>query len=206
MWTLLAVVLILGVARAVAIRWVRLPVNDPTFEASVLPTLAGGDLILTSRIGQPTFGDLVLCPEPDYPDRFIIGRIIGEGGDKVRVVHSTPFVNGKRFQTERRCDPGQFTYFEPINDEEITQDCSWEALANHLHMMGTVGGFKVRPEELEFDVEEGTYFLISDNRLHPYDSRDYGLVDTSTCKETVVARLVSKDGWMDSENRLDYIQ
>lgn len=206
-WSTLFIGVIIGIGRALAFRWVWLPENDPIFEASVKPTLGSGDLILLSRITRPTFGDLVLCPEPDYPSRYVIGRIVGEPGDEVRVVDGKPFVNGKGFLNERACDERSFTYPHPSNDtEEVVQHCYWEALANHLHMVGAIHDQKVAPEEVQFTVTEGKLFLLSDNRLHPYDSRDFGLVDASTCKETVIGRIVSKDGWMDSERRLDYIQ
>lgn len=198
--------LVIGVARAVAIRWLRLPIDDPIFEASVHPSLRGGDLILAVRITRPTFGDLVLCPDPEHPEHYVIGRIAGQPGDTVRMVNGQPFISGKASRIERICDPREFTLLSPHDESEVTQSCVWEALANHLHMIGSVSGHKITPEEVEVRVEEGTYFLLSDNRLFPYDSRDYGLVDMNSCKETVVARLVSKDGWMDSKNRLDYIQ
>lgn len=204
-WTLLIVGIILGAARALAVRWFRLPQNDVVFEASVSPTLRGGDLVLAARVTTPTFGDLVVCPEPDYPTRFIVGRIVGEPGDSVQIIDSVPTVNGKPFRIERSCDV--FMQIHPDNDaEEVKQHCGWEAMANHLHMMGQTSNHVVTPETVQVDVPEGKLFLLSDNRLFPYDSRDYGLVDASTCKETIVARLISREGWMDSERRLDYIQ
>lgn len=205
-WTAVILGLFLGVLRAVAIRWLWLPTDDPVLEASISPTLAGGDLIVTARVTHPVFGDLVLCPEPDAPERYVIGRIVGEGGDSVRLENGHVFVNGKGFRSERSCDPQKFTLLDPNSDEEVEQTCYFEALANHLHMTGSVSGFKVRPEDREFDVEEGMFFLLSDNRLFPYDSRDYGLVEVKSCKETVVARIVSAEGWMDADRRLDYIQ
>lgn len=205
-WAAIILGLFLGVLRAVAIRWFWLPTDDPVFEASIAPTLTGGDLIVAARVTRPVFGDLVVCPEPEAPERYIIGRIVGEGGDKVRLTNGAVFVNDKGFQSERRCDPSEFTLIDPNSDEEIEQACYWEALANHLHMAGSVAGFKVPSEDREFEVEEGTFFLLSDNRLFPYDSRDYGLVEVESCKETVVARIVSAKGWMDAGRRLDYIQ
>lgn len=205
-WTIVILGVLVAVLRATAIRWLKLPTDDPVFEASISPTLRGGDLILALRITQPVFGDLVLCPEPGAPHRYIIGRIVGEGGDSVRVTDGSIFVNGEGFRTERSCDPSTFTHFDPNTGEEVTQQCQWEALANHLHQMGGIGGFKITPFERQFDVDEGMLFLVSDNRVYPYDSRDYGLVEADTCKETVVARIVSKDGWMDADRRLDYIQ
>jgi len=205
-WTVVILGVLLAVLRATAIRWFRLPVDDPVFEASVSPTVRGGDWILAMRITRPTFGDLVVCPEPGAPHRYIIGRIVGEAGDSVRITNGQIFVNEKGFRTERSCDPPTFKHFDPNSGEEVTQSCQYEALANHLHQMAGIGGFKISPEERQFDVEEGTFFLVSDNRVYPYDSRDYGLVEVETCKETVVGRIVSKDGWMDADRRLDYIQ
>lgn len=207
LWTALFVGVILGLARATAFRWFQLPINDPIFETSVLPTLHGGDWVVTWRLGQPAFGDLVVCPEPDYPERYIIGRIVGESGDSVKIINGEPSVGNQRFVQERGCDPGMFSYPHPANSaEEVTQQCHWESIANHLHKVGGLGGQKIKPEDRQTDVTEGMLFLISDNRLFPYDSRDYGLVEASTCKERVVLRLVGPGGWMDSENRLNYIQ
>ncbi len=204
-WGALIVGLVLGLARATAVRWFRLPIDDPTFEASISPTLRGGDLVLATRITQPVFGDLVVCPDPDYPTEFVIGRIVGEPGDEVEVRDGAPYVNGKKFNTERNC--GSFVQVHPDNEaEEVTQTCSWEALANHLHMRGDTAGHKVKPEQFQVDVPEGTFFLLSDNRLFPYDSRNYGPVNIASCKETIALRLISRKGWMDSDNRLNYIQ
>jgi len=207
LWTLLLVGITLGAARALAIRWFQLPTNDPIFETSVLPSLRGGDWVLASRITTPHFGDLVVCPEPEHPDRYIIGRIIGQPGDTVEIDNGIPVVGSRRFVKERNCEESTFKYPNPNDDsEEVTQKCDMEATANHLHMMGALSGHKIRPESLSFDVTDGKLFLISDNRLYPYDSRNFGLVDIDSCKETIVARLVSKDGWMDADNRLDYIR
>lgn len=198
---------IIGIARAVAIRWLTLPTDDPTFETSVMPSLFGGDTILVLRITQPTFGDLVLCPEPDYPQRYVIGRIVGEAGDTVHLDNGIPSVGRKKFIQERACDPHTFSYPNPNNEaDEITVQCNVEAIANHLHKVGDIGNHPISAQHLAFDVPEGKFFLLSDNRLHPYDSRDFGFVDVASCKETVVARLVSKKGWTDAENRMNYIQ
>lgn len=206
-WTALVVGLIVGAARLVAIRWIRLPTNDPVFETSLLPTLEGGDLIVLWRLAKPSFGDLVLCPEPNFPERYVIGRIIGEAGDNVHFENGRPLVNQRPFVIERGCDPSTFSFLHPNGSNElVTQNCSWEAVGNQLHMTGQLGNFKITPEDRDFDVPAGHWFLASDNRLFPYDSRDYGFVETSSCKELVVARLVSRRGWTDVARRLSYIQ
>jgi signal peptidase I len=206
-WFALLFGALVGVLRATVLRWVWLPdaKADPVFSTSVMPSLEGGDLILTYRLGDPSFGDLVLCPEPAAPKRFIIGRIFGEPGDRVRIVDSKPEVNGDTFVFERGCDPPRFHYVHQETGEEIEQQCSMEAVAAGLHKVGTADGHKVIPTDRQYVVPEGSWFLMSDNRLYPYDSRDYGYVPQATCKERVFARVVSAKGWTDVEKRLSFI-
>lgn len=206
-WTLLIVGLLVGIARVTIVRWLRLPNDDPILTTSTLPTLGAGDLIVVARVTKPTFGDLVLCPEPNYPGRYVIARIVGEPGDEVVVKDGYFSVNGKPFLLERTCDPPEIRYPHPDRPfEEVKQQCGWEVIANQLHMVGTTAGHKVRPFDRSFVIADGQWFVASDNRLFPYDSRDFGTIDQTTCKETVVLRLTSGQGWMDSAKRLTFIQ
>lgn len=206
-WVALIVALIVGIARAVAIRWFRLPTDDPTLTTSLMPTLRAGDLVVAMRLTKPRLGDLVVCPEPGYPQRYVIGRIAAEPGDTITLTNGEPALNGESFKNERGCDPPVFSYVPPNGEsEEIQQRCEWEVITNHLHTIGEIGHHKVPQVQTSVDVPPDTFFLLSDNRLFPYDSRDFGPVDSATCTETLVARLVSRAGWMDSENRLDYVQ
>src|SRR5688572_32893839 len=101
MWVAIVVGVVVGGLRLLAIRWVRLPANDPVFTTSLQPTAAGGDLLLLQRVTRPEFGDLVLCPEPNYPERYVIGRIIGLPGDVLRLKDGVPELTGKAFPFER---------------------------------------------------------------------------------------------------------
>ena len=47
---------------------------------------------------------------------------------------------------------------------------------------------------------------MSDNRRFPYDSRDFGVVDRSTCKETVFFRLIGREGFFHAPTRFTYIR
>jgi hypothetical protein len=49
-------------------------------------------------------------------------------------------------------------------------------------------------------------WLVSDNRLFPYDSRDFGAVPQENCQETVFFRLVGKGGFFDTATRNQYIR
>ena len=206
-WLVVLVGVVVGFARLTAVRWLRLPENDPVFETSLLPTLEGGDLVLLWRLSRPGFGDLVLCPEPQFPDRYVIGRIAGLGGDTVHIKDGKPLVNAKPFVIERSCDPPVFSFPHPDQPSEVVeQQCSWEQMGSVLHTMGDPQVGPIVPEDREYEVPEGHWFLLSDNRHFPYDSRDYGYIDQADCKEMVVARLVSRRGWTDSKRRITYIQ
>src|SRR5262245_34209150 len=98
-WIMVGLALVVGLARVVAIRWWRVPSDDPELAASIEPTLHGGDLVILWRLTEPDVGDLVLCPEPERADgeggRIVIGRIIAETGDQVEVKDGAIFINDK---------------------------------------------------------------------------------------------------------------
>jgi signal peptidase I len=150
------------------------------------------------------FGDLVLCPEPEAEGRIVIARIAGENGDHVSVKGSTVSVNGKRAATERAC--AQFSVSDPNTDKDVKQHCQIEVLGSVAHMRGSADGHKQQPLDVARDVPDGSIFLLSDNRLYPFDSRDYGSVERATCQESIVFRLVSSEGFFDVDNRFTFIQ
>jgi signal peptidase I len=206
LWTMLILGLLGGLLRLTILRAWRVPNNDPVLEASLRPTMRGGDLVLLWRLTQPTFGDLVMCPEPEAPGRVVVGRIVGEAGDTVKIESGEPTINGEPFKNERMCDPRDFVTIDPDDGTEVTQQCDWEVIANRVHMRGTIGGHKPPRNYSEVDVPPGHVYLLSDNRLFPYDSRDYGPVPREGCKETAVFRLWSKDGWVDKDARFTLIR
>ena len=205
LWTALIVGVLIGLLRATAIRWWRIPEGDPYLEASIAPTLRGGDLVILWRATKPKFGDLVTCPEPKAPDRMVIGRIIGDPGDQVHIEGARVSVNGRAAETEHACHPRVFKVQHPSTGAEIEQFCDVEAVAGVSHMRGSPGGHGVPPSPVDQKVEAGKFFLVSDNRLLPYDSRDFGLVDVDSCKEMVAFRLVSAAGFMDAAARFTVI-
>ena len=205
-WTAVIVGAIVGLARLTAIRWWRIPTNDPYLEASISPTLRGGDLILLWRLTEPDFGDLVLCPEPGAPERVVIGRIVAEGNDRVAVDGTTMTLNGKKSAAERACTAKTFEVEHPGTGEPVEQHCQIETIRRSSHMRGSVPTSHPAPSTVSQEVPPGNVFLLSDNRLFPYDSRDYGSVPRDSCKEAVFFRLVSAKGYLDGESRFTFIQ
>jgi signal peptidase I len=203
---MVAVVLaaLVGIARATAIRWWRVPVDDPYLEASIAPTLRGGDLIILLRRGRPMFGDLVLCPEPGKPERVVIGRIAGVEGQTVEIKGTRVYIDGRRAGNHGSCRDSFFSTINPANRAEVQQTCEQEELGSRVHMRGNVPEGQ-SPPDVKLAVGVGQILLLSDNRLYPYDSRDFGLVDRETCTERVVFRLMGRQGFEDVESRLSII-
>lgn len=205
-WTVVVLCVLIGLARATAIRWWRVPQDDAYLTASTSPSVRAGDLILLWRLTRPAFGDLVLCPEPKKPGRIVIGRIAGESRDELKVIGADITINSRRQIVESNCHPRTFTENDPETGIEVEQSCSEEALEGVLHKRGELVEKSVRPRDVEATVPEGHVWLVSDNRQYPWDSREFGPVQRDTCTETVFFRLVGKAGFFDASRRNQYIR
>jgi signal peptidase I len=170
------------------------------------PSVRGGDLVVLWRLTRPGFGDLVMCPEPKHPERVVVGRIVGVGRDELEVNGADITLNGKRQAVEGNCVRRTFIEHDPSTGFEVEQHCSIEALGGATNFRGEVPSEAVHPADVKTVVPDNQVWLVSDNRLFPYDSRDYGAVPQETCKETVFFRLVSAKGFFDSSTRNQYIR
>ena len=205
LWTAIVAALLIGALRAVAIRWWRVPTNDPWLEASVEPSLRGGDLILLWRLTPPHYGDLVMCPEPKAPERVVIGRILGEARDNIEINATGVTINGHPITTERPCNDRTVSVKHPGTGEPVEQNCGMEDVGGALHQRADAVGHPLQPPRVTASVPDGRVFLVSDNRLFPFDSRDFGPVERSKCTESVFFRLVGLHGFFDVGRRFTYI-
>ena len=205
LWSFIGLCVLFGILRATAIRAWRVPVGDPYLEASIAPSLRGGDLILLWRFTPPSLGTLALCPEPKHPERFVIGRLIGEERNTVRVEGTHVFVNDKPLSSEGACVDDRFKVTPPQGGAEVEERCSLEVAHAVIHPRGEAEA-TADLAKVELELKVGEVALVSDNRRYPYDSRDYGPVDRSTCTETVFFRLVGGGGFSDAARRFQYVR
>jgi signal peptidase I len=205
LWITIGIVAVIALFRLTAIRWWKVPEDDPYLTASVGPELRGGDWVLLWRMSPPAVGSLAVCPEPKHSDRIVVGRMIGEEGQKVTVSGSSIEVNGKRLPSEGSCSKQRFSVKAPRNGNEIELRCTTEVVNGAVHERGEAEALAELPT-YEANVGPGEVLLVSDNRRFPYDSRDFGAVDRSTCKETVFFRLIGREGFFDSATRFTYIR
>jgi signal peptidase I len=200
LWIVGTLAVLIGLARAVAIRWWQIPADDVYLGASLNPTLEGGDTIILWRLTKADLGDLVLCPEPKHPERVVIGRIAAEGGQTIRIEGTRVIVQGKGLAVESSCLEDTFVTSDPQTGIALEQRCQLEVMGGRTHPRGSASG-PTAPLPVETTVPENMVYLVSDNRQFPYDSRDYGPVDPALCSETVVFRLVGAKGFADSATR-----
>lgn len=205
LWSFIGLCVLFGILRATAIRPWRVPVGDPYLEASIAPSLSGGDLIVLWRFTPPALGALVLCPEPKHPERFVIGRMIGEERSTVRIEGTHVSVNERQLSSEGACADDHFKVTPPQGGAEVEERCSLEVANGVIHPRGEAEATAELPK-VELELKRGEVALVSDNRRYPYDSRDYGAVDRSTCTETVIFRLVGSGGFFDTSRRFQYVR
>jgi len=180
----------------------QIPV-DPVLGASLAPSLAEGDTVLIFTAGEPSFGDLVRCADPDDTSRWVIGRIVGVGGDVIKFENNTLSVNGTRHVTKESCPDHEYFVAHPNSGERVQILCDRIEIAGGWHYAGSVPQSQNAP--FEATVDRDYVYLLSDNREFHEDSRDFGQVPKNTCNESIFFRLWGLEGWGDTESRMTFI-
>lgn len=157
---------------------------DEALAASVEPTLRSGDRVLVLRRTVPRPGQLARCASPTDPSRFVVGRVIGREGDVVDVRGENSFVNGKVLHARQSCTPRMVT--EPKTGRGLELSCAVFETGGTVYAV--LSSRTSAAPSVPVRVEAEMLFLASDNRYLHEDSRDFGLVDASSCAP-VVARL-----------------
>jgi signal peptidase I len=192
--------------RATCMSFWTVPSDDPLYSASVLPTLEAGDVVVLWRLGAPTFADLVRCTDPEIPGRYVVGRILGEQGDRVNGLWHTVFVNRKLISAAHVCPVARYSVPHPVSGDPVDLVCdAEEAGGNDYTRLRYEINPATNPETFDTVVPNGHVFLLSDNRVFHYDSRQFGPISKASCPERIAFRLWSARGWDDSARRMDFI-
>jgi signal peptidase I len=207
LWVLGAFIALCIIARLVIFESWVLPdqATEPFMAASIEPSLSAGDTVLVLTRGTPSFGDLVRCPDPEEPTRWIIGRIAGVEGDTVELSGRALTVNNKRYNATEACTQPYFTVKHPDSGSAIEMQCARIDMGSGWHYRGTAKKHKKRDNKRK-RVGAGMVFLLSDNRDIHDDSRDFGTLPADSCKQRIVYRLWGAAGFGDAKRRFTVIR
>jgi signal peptidase I len=202
LWALAVLAVICGALYLFVFDVWRVPSDDPQLTASILPTLAPGDVMLVMRKPGIGRGELVRCGDPQAPGRFVVARAMGEGGDHVAIEGESVSIDGHHAPTARACEQGRVDVLDPNTNQDEVLTCTVEDYGEMPHP--TLRGTERIEPPTRITVEKGRWFLVSDDRHFHLDSRDYGQLDEAACQH-VVFRLVGAGGLFDATRRLTVV-
>ena len=101
---------------------------------------------ISCRFNKPKRGEVIVFRAPPNPELDFIKRVIGLGGDRVKVENGKTYINGQLLN-ETYLDPGTITY----------------------------GGSYLR-EGQDLTIPADHLFVMGDNRSHSSDSREWGTI------------------------------
>lgn len=191
------VVLALVIAALLSLAVAKLLLFDTPMVAGndMAPTLQPGDLLLANRLArQPARGSIVLLRHPQT-DRLLLRRVMAVPGDTIGVISETPQINGKAARRKRlaavtlkgRSSPTTGRAMMLIEEESLAG--RYDLLKDRQRRSRDL-----RPRQLD-----GTYFVLSDNRNHGSDSRDFGPVPAASIVATVIYRLHAGSGTVEPQ-------
>lgn len=198
-WTTGVLAVLVLLLRLTFLRLWTIP-EDGHLSASLAPSLAAGDIVIVLFRGERGFGDLVRCPDPEDPQRWVVGRIVGLEGDKVRIERGTLTVNGRRYDTQESCDEGTIMVPHPRSGHPVEHSCARVELGDGWHFRSMALTASAESPR-EHTVGPGRVFLLSDNRTFHDDSRDFGAVPKESCTEQILFRVWGKEGFFHDERR-----
>ncbi len=118
--------------------------------ASMNPTLINGEYFLVNKLSyrenQPDRGDIIVFKNPQNMEQSFVKRIIGLPGEKIKIERGEVYINGVILD-------------EPYLRSEIQTN---------------IGSALMEGQEKEISPDH--YFVMGDNRIGSFDSRQWGFL------------------------------
>lgn len=178
---------------------------------SMEPGLVKGDFILVSKfhyglrmpvfgntlvaIDEPRRGDVMVFFPPDDP-RYFIKRVIGLPGDVIEYRNKQLTINGEQIDTqelggEPPYNPQKFVAQEKLDSADAT--VQWVVGIDRRSNQKVVWA----GPEGRWEVPQGHYFMMGDNRGNSHDSRGWGFVPEKNIVGKAVAVWMHWESWTD---------
>lgn len=153
------------------------------------PTLLRGERVLINKRAAPDLGSIAVCQHPTE-DGWVIGRVAAIEGMSIDSFGKELRIDGNPVVFNRE---GATSFYNA--DNERTASLTWGSehfgTGSHLIFMREDDRHRVQ----ETEVPSGQVYLLNDYRSYTVqDSRVYGAVDASTCRGTIVFRVIPTDG------------
>jgi signal peptidase I len=187
--------------------------------SSMMPSLLIGDFILVNKfayglrlpitnqkfvpIGEPRRGDVVVFRPPHHPDQDWIKRVIGLPGDTIGYRDHVVYVNGEPLHYR---PIGQ--YIGKGKGQDMTgATLSAEALPGRTHPVLAREDLPFMMQgEGEWQVPQGSYFVMGDNRDNSEDSRYWGFLPEQNLRGKAFLIWMNIDGGVDTSRIGNKIQ
>jgi len=156
------------------------------------PTLLRGERVLINKRATPEVGSIAVCKHPTE-DGWVVGRVAATGGMTIDSFGDELRIDGKPIMLKRG---GQTSFHNADNGRTRTVTWGDEFFGPQRHQifMAEDGQHLVR----KIEVSAGELYLLGDYRAYMgQDSRAYGVVEASTCRGTIVFRVIPVDGLND---------
>lgn len=158
---------------------------------SMIPTLLIHDHVFVNKLSygirvpfsrkwlvtwrEPARGDVIVFHYPENPEVFYVKRVIGVGGDVVRVDGRRLFVNGEEVKRRPRRDLSALPADIRAPEEGADHEYDYFTENGHWVRFQADDGLSESPAE-EFTVPADALFVMGDNRNESADSRVWGFV------------------------------
>ena len=157
-------------------------IDDGTMYPTLQPKVQNehvADLVLVNKVvfGAPIFktkmpglrkkvhhGEIVMMRVPNNPEKFMIARVVATPGQIVQIINYHVYIDGL-LQNEYYLEKGETQYFR-----------------NSARLPGEVSA---RATSGRYQLKDGQYFVLGDNRTGARDSRVFGVVD----RENIVGKV-----------------
>ncbi len=149
------------------------------------PTLVRGERVLINKRGKPVRGSIAVCKHPTE-EGWVVARVAATEGSTIESFRDVLRIDGEPVRFEER---GLTEFYN--EDKDVKSSVVWgdEVTGNDKHRIF----FNQNRQHLvrKTTVEPGKLYLLGDYRGYMgQDSRAYGLVDTASCRGTIVFRLI----------------